>query len=205
MSSNRVDIVVGGGKFGLKAVEFLLAKKRDFIVMDPSDDCEAAKAFKANFVKAKAEDLPKLVEKFKPEWIFPTAPVHVVAEAIKHRFKPWNEKVNEILAGIPMKIVVSVGRGSVVVSYNRDKVCVENCSSPEVCPVTKLKRPCPMFELIKFACEEARVLVSHQLAPGLGAIRGEDFLAVLKEAEKAEKIVVATACKCHGIITALKA
>lgn len=199
-----MDIIVGGGKFGLKAVEFLLAKKRDFLVLDPRDDCEVAKLFRDRFVKAEAEDLQKFVEELKPEWIFPTAPVHVVAEAIKHRFKPWSEKVNEILAGLPMKVVVSVGRGSVVVSYNRDEVCVENCSSPEICPVTKVKRPCPMFELIKFACNEAKVLVSHQLAPGIGAIKGEEFLAVIREAEKAEKIVVATACKCHGVVTAFK-
>lgn len=199
-----MDIVVGGGKFGLKAVEFLRAKKRDFVVLDPSDDCEVAKTFKDNFLKAEAKDLPKLVEKLRPEWIFPTAPIHVVAEAIKHRFKPWNEKVNEILAGIPIKIVVSAGRGSIVVSYNRDEICIENCISPETCPVTKIKRPCPMFELIKFACSEAKVIVSHQLAPGIGAIKGEDFLMVLEEAKKAEKIVVATACKCHGVITALK-
>ncbi|MEM1957758.1 MAG: hypothetical protein QXN27_07060 [Archaeoglobaceae archaeon] len=199
-----MDIVVGGGRFGLKAVEFLLAKKRDFLVLDPSNDCEVAKAFKDKFVKARAEDLPKFAEKFKPDWIFPTAPIHVVAEAIKHRFKPWNEKVNEILAGLPMKVVVSAGKGSVVVSYNRDEICIENCSSPEVCPVTKIKRPCAMFELIKFACNEAKVLVSHQLAPGIGAIKGEEFLALLREAERAERIVVATACKCHGVITALK-
>lgn len=199
-----MDIVVGGGKFGLKAVQFLLAKKRDFVVLDPREDCEVAKAFRENFIKAKAEELPKFVEELKPEWIFPTAPVHVLAEAIKHRFKPWNEKVDEILAGIPIKVVVSVGKGSIVVSYNRDELCVDNCSSPEVCPVTKVKRPCPMFELIKFACREAKVVVSHQLAPGIGAMKGEDFLEVLREAERAEKIVVATACKCHGVITALR-
>ncbi len=199
-----MDIVVGGGRFGFKAVKFLLAKKRDFVVLDPSEDCEVAKTFKDNFVKAKAEDLPKFIEELKPEWIFPTAPIHVVAEAIKHRFKPWNEKVNEILSGLPMKVIVSVGRGSIVLSYNRDDFCVENCSSPEICPVTKIKRPCPMFELIKFACNEARVLISHQLAPGIGAIRGEEFSAILEESKKAKKIVVATACKCHGVITALK-
>lgn len=199
-----MDIIVGGGKFGLKAAEFLLTKKREFLVLDPDEDCDVAKVFKDRFVKAKAEDLSKFVEELEPEWIFPTAPIHVAAEAIKHRFKPWNEKVDEILTGFPVKVIVAAGKGGVVVSYNRDGICIENCSSPDICPVTKIRRPCPMFDLVKFACSEARVLISHQLAPGIGAIKGKEFLGVLEEAKKAEKIVVATACKCHGVVTAFR-
>lgn len=199
-----MDIIVGGGKFGVRAAEYLSAKGRDFVVLDISKDCEAARRYKNKFLQAKVEELPRFAEKIKPDWIFTTAPVHVVAEAIKDRFGPWNDKLNEIMAGFPMKVVVSAGKGSVVVSYNRDSICIENCSAPDICPVTKLKRPCAMFELIKFASPEARVLISYQLAPGIGAIKGEEFLAVVEEAKKAEKIIVATACKCHGVVTALR-
>ncbi|MEM4702614.1 MAG: hypothetical protein QXK77_04195, partial [Archaeoglobaceae archaeon] len=86
---------------------------------------------------------------------------------------------------------------------NRDDTCIQNCSSPEICPVTKIKRPCPMYDLLSFACSEAHILISHQLAPGLGAIRGEDLLEVLEISRKVDKLIVATACKCHGVITAL--
>jgi len=199
-----MNLIVGGGKFGLKAAEYLLRKKKDFIIMDPSDTCIAAIKFKEKFVRAEAKDLERFVRKFDPEWIFPTAPVHVAAEALKDKFRPWNEKVNEILSGIPAKVIVSVGRGSIAVSYNRDEICLENCSSPETCPVTKLKRPCPMYALLRFACPEAKILISHQLSPGIGAIKGKDFASFLEEAKNAEKIVVATACSCHGVITALK-
>ncbi|MCS7119301.1 MAG: hypothetical protein RMH75_05815 [Archaeoglobaceae archaeon] len=198
-----MDIIVGGGKFGLKVVEYMLNKNRDFIVLDPNENCEVAKKFKDKFVKAEAKELTKFVEKLKPEWIFPTAPIHVAAEAFKNQFKTWNEKINEIIAGFPMKVVVSIGKGNLVVSYNRDKLCISNCNSPDFCPVTKIKRPCPMFELVNFACPEAKVLISHQLSPGIGAIKGEDFIEVIKDSKKMEKIVIATACRCHGVLTAL--
>jgi hypothetical protein len=48
------------------------------------------------------------------------------------------------------------------------------------------------------------VLISHQIAPGLGAIRGFDFLETVRRAKEKEKVVLATACDCHAVITALK-
>jgi hypothetical protein len=199
-----MDIVVGGGKFGLKAAEFLLRERRDFIVLDSHPDCEVAKKLGIKIKEAKAEKFVEIAEKLNPEWIFPTVPVHLVAEVIKDYFEPWNEVIDYILSGIPPKLVVSAGMGGIVLSYNRDNICIENCTSPEVCPTTKIKRPCPMFEIISFAYPEAIVIVSHQIAPGLGAIKGFDFLEAVREAKKREKVVLATACSCHGVITALR-
>ena len=199
-----MDLIVGGGRFGLKVAEYLNSKGRDFVVLDPNDECEVAKRFRAKVIKAEAKDLEKFIKEFDPEWVFPTAPIHVAAEALHGKFRPWNEKVNEILSGLPAKVIVSVGRGTIVVSYNRDELCLDNCSSPERCPVTKLKRPCPMYELIRFACPDVKMLISYQLSPGIGAIRGKDLALVLEESKKVEKIVLATACNCHGIITALR-
>ncbi|MDI9646523.1 MAG: NAD-binding protein [Archaeoglobales archaeon] len=199
-----MDIVVGGGRYGARAVEYLMKNKREFLVLEPDLNCEVSRKFGIEVIKGQATDLIELAKKVNPEWIFPTAPVHVAAEVLKKDFEPWIDVVNSILCGIPPKIVVSVGRGSIVVSYNRDGTCLENCISPDICPVTKIKRPCPMFEMIKFASPEAFVLVSHQLVPGLGAIRGKDFQEMVKKAYKDRRIIVATACKCHGVITALK-
>jgi hypothetical protein len=128
----------------------------------------------------------------------------VVAEAVKDYFEPWNEAIDFILSGVPSRLIVSVGKGGIILSYNRDKTCIENCVSPEICPVTKIKRPCPMSEIIRFAYPEAMVLISHQIAPGLGAIRGFDFLETVRRAKEKEKVVLATACDCHAVITALK-
>jgi len=199
-----MDIIVGGGKFGLKAAEYLISRGRDFILLDSNPDCEVSKRLGIKVSDAGAEKLAEIAERVCPEWIFPTASVHVVAEAVKGYFEPWNEVIDCILSGIPPKLVVSVGKGSIVLSYNRDWACIENCTSPEICPITKIKRPCPMSEIILFAYPEAIVLVSHQIAPGLGAIRGVDFLEAVRKAKEKEKVVLATACECHSVITALR-
>ncbi len=211
-----MDLVIGGGKYGCKAVEYLRESNRDFVVVDVNPNCEVVKVFnlkKSDKIKSKGKyfiqgDLSKVLEVLeivKPEFVFPTAPIHIAAELarIKFNLKPWSEEVDRILTGLPMRVVVSCGTGTITVSYNRDSICLENCSSPDVCPVTKLKKPCPMYELIRFAYPNAFVLISQQLKPGLGAILGGDLIEFLKWAEDKDRFVVATSCKCHGVITAL--
>ncbi|MCS7144888.1 MAG: hypothetical protein NZ879_07710 [Archaeoglobaceae archaeon] len=199
-----MDLVIGGGKFGLKAVEYLIERRREFLILDPNPECEVVRVLNVPVLKVGAEKIIEVVEKTNPEWIFPTAPVHVVAEALKDLFEPWDEVIDDLLPKIPSKVVVSVGKGSVVLSYNRDGICIENCNSPEICPVTKLKKDLPMFELIKFAFPKALILISYQIAPGLGAIKGSEFIEVIEKAKKLDKVVVATACNCHGVITGMK-
>jgi 6-phosphogluconate dehydrogenase (decarboxylating) len=50
------------------------------------------------------------------------------------------------------------------------------------------------------------VIRSRQLAPGLGAYRVRDLKELLGKVSEAGKgkWLVATACKCHGIVTALQ-
>ncbi|MBO8180125.1 MAG: hypothetical protein H0Z19_06545 [Archaeoglobus sp.] len=213
-----MDIIVGGGKYGVEAAKFLEKKARSYVVLDRNPDCLAVRELNLQkvesvegikegryFLEGGVEVLPEML-KLEPEYIFPTAHLHVAAEAVRVKFnlKPWNDVVDCIIANLPARVVVSAGRGSVVVSYNRDADCLEKCSAPDVCPVTKLKKPCPMHDLVKFAYPDAIVLISRQLEPGLGAIEGKDFAELMRQAEKRERVVVATACRCHGVITALR-
>jgi hypothetical protein len=212
-----MDIVVGGGKYGVEAAEYLRKNNRAFVIIDRDPECLAAKKLKLkkglegkeNLVVGDLQEVLELVEKLNPEFVFPTAPMHVAAELLKIKFNlnPDYDSVNCILSSLPLKVVVSVGKGSVVVSYNRDKECLPKCSAPDVCPVTKIKKPCPMYELVKFAIPDGLVLISHQLEPGIGALKGDELKELFHWAKKRiegdGKIAVATACKCHGIITAL--
>lgn len=61
-----------------------------------------------------------------------------------------------------------------------------------------------MDELMKFAYPESIILISYQLAPGMGALKGSELLDFLTQVEKKDKFVVATACDCHGFFTALQ-
>jgi hypothetical protein len=214
-----MDIVVGGGKYGLEAVEYLMKHQRDFVVVDVDEDCMVQQKYGFGvidagikpakgrlFVRGGIGEVLKLVEELKPEYVFPTAPIHIAAALLteKYGFEPWNEGVDCILPGLPAKIVVSVTRGSIIVSYNRDGDCLPKCRAPDVCPVTGAKKPAPMYELLRFAAPDGFIIQSHYLEPGLGALKGEDVLNLLIWASERQEAVVGTACRCHGVVTALK-
>lgn len=210
-------IIVGGGKYGCHAIELLRQKGKGFVVVDTDADCLAVKRFKlktAELIDSKGEHfihggLPKvleLIDALKPEYVFPTAPVHIAADLAKIKFEltPWNEAINAILPMLPAVVVLQAGRGKLVVSFNRDHDCVEECAMPEVCPSSRIRKPCTMTELMRFACPEAFLLVSYSMAPGMGALKGSELLEFFSWAKPREKFVVATACDCHGVFTAFR-
>ncbi len=212
-----MDIIVGGGKYGSAAVEYLRINRRGFVLVDKDSKCLAVRQYRlisANQIGTEGEHFREggiakvleLIEQLKPEYVFPTAPIHIAAELAKSRFKlaPWDEIIDCILANLPASVVMNVGRGKLIVSYNRDKNCQEKCDAPEVCPSTHKRKPCTMDTLIKFAHPESMILVSYQLAPGLGALKGNELLEFLTQIENKSKFVVATACGCHGVLTSLK-
>jgi hypothetical protein len=212
-----MDMIVGGGKYGSAAVEYLRRNKRGFVLVDKNPNCLAVKKYKlkpSGHIGTEGEHfreggIPKaleLAEQLKPEYVFPTAPVHIAAEMAKSKFKlaPWEDVIDLILANLPASVVLNVGRGNLIVSYNRDKECLEKCEAPEVCPSTRKRKPCTMDKLMKFAYPESFVLVSYQLAPGMGALKGSELLEFFAQTEKKDKFVVATACGCHGFFSAFK-
>ncbi|MBE8538946.1 hypothetical protein [Geoglobus acetivorans] len=211
-----MDIVFGGGKYGLEAARHLISEGREFVVIDVDENCPVRVNFdlpeyrkgtrKSSFVKGGMRELIDIFFDLQPEYVFPTAPIHVAGAFLMEHlgFEVWYEGVDFALAGIPMKVVVSAGRGSVVVSYNRDRDCIPKCRAPDVCPVTGIKKPAPMYELVRFAVPDGFVIESHYLQPGLGAIRGERLREMVEWAESRENALVATACRCHGVITALR-
>lgn len=212
-----MDIIVGGGKYGCRAVEYLRKSFRGFVLVDTNPNCLATKRFKLkpstpigtkgeHFLEGDIPQVLSLIERLKPEYVFPTAPIHIAAELAKSKFElePWNEVIDCILSNLPSSVVLRSGSGNIVVSYNRDKDCLEQCNAPEVCPVTRKRKPCTMDKLTKFAYPEGIILVSYHLAPGMGALKGSELLEFLSRAEKKDKFVVATACGCHGYFSALK-
>ncbi len=223
-----IDLVFGGGKYGLEAVEYLLSRNRSFIVVDVDSKCLVAKNYdltrvnirdveklkfitekdhsEGYFIEGGVFEALKVIELLKPEHIFPTAPIHLSAALIQEKFKlnPWFEGVDTILSGLPPKVIVSAGRGSVVVTYNRDYECQPNCSAPDRCPVTGILKPAPMYRLLEFAVPKGFILQSHQLKPGIGALKGDEFDLLVKWAYGKKELIVGTACRCHGVVTALK-
>jgi hypothetical protein len=212
-----MNVIVGGGRYGCEAIEFLQQKNKDFAVVDKDPNCLAVKRFRLKasdrmysegeyYIYGGLPEALKLIEKLKPEYVFPTAPIHLAADLarIKFELKPWNEGINTILPKLPEVVVLQAGRGKLVVSFNRDHSCTDKCAMPSVCPSSGIKKPCTMIELMRFASPEAFILISHSMAPGTGALKGAELAEFFKWAKKRKKLIVATACDCHGVFDAFQ-
>lgn len=188
-----------------------------FIVVDTNPDCLAAKKFGLrpasnpnldgeSFVEGDLSAALELVETLKPEYVYPTAPVHIAADLakIKYALEPWPEAIDTVLARLPEVIILHAGKGKLVASFNRDNECVDKCVMPKTCPSSGIRKPCTMIELFKFASPEAFTLISYSMAPGMGALRGNELLDFIKSARLKERFMVVTACDCHGVLDAFK-
>jgi hypothetical protein len=222
----KMDLVIGAEKtHGCDPVAYLKEKKRTFVVVDKNSNSPIIKKHNLQKVdKISGEgkffvqgDVPKalaLLEELKPEHVFATSPVHIVAEFAKTKFKleRWDEAISPILPYLPAGVIFRVGKGELVLSFNRDKDCIKNCEAPEVftqeqlsksCPVGRI-RPCTMDQLMRYACPEGVILFSHSMMPGLGAFKGEEILEFFEWAKNKQKFVVGTSCNCHGVFWGFK-
>jgi hypothetical protein len=144
--------------------------------------------------------------------IVPALPIHLAFEwlrvalnaVIRHRAVRVPDAVKPLLPH------TWDGReGSLLVSY-ADFRCPDDCPEPaDHCTVTGKKRGKPMFELLAdLALPGFRVHVvrSRQLAPGVGGYSVGDLKRLLGRVESGRdsKWLVGTACRCHGVVSALE-
>ncbi len=208
-----MSLIIGGGKYGVYAIDFLQKHGSNFIVVDKNPNCLAVKRYqlkssnspgldKETFVRGDLSSVLTLIETIKPEYIFPTAPVHIAADlaALKYNLEPWPEALDPILTRLPPITVLKAEKGKLVASFNRGYQCVEKCSMPKLCPSSGISKPCTMTELFRFACPEAFILISYSMAPGMGALRGEEVLSFLESVKSKDNFAVATVCDCHGVL-----
>lgn len=204
-----MDLVVGGGRYGERAVRYLTGQERRFIIIDPDPDCRAALAAREAgntcVLEGGLDVALKAFSEYSPEYVFPTAPVHVAAglacESAGFVESPGGIRV--LLDLIPPGLVLSTKDGSVYLSLNREATCIPDCPSPDICPVTGEDRTVPLHEMLRQLLPDAFILESVQLAPGLGALRGSDVAELLGWIEGKERVAVGTACRCHGVLTVL--
>ncbi len=213
-----MDIIIGGGKYGCHAIEYLRQKDRGFIVTDIHANCLAVQRFRLTSLQEKVVsngeffahgDLSKtlqLIYQHKPDYVFPTAPTHIAADMaeIKFKLEPWREAKDSILARLPQSVVLYARNGKIIVSYNQDHECLDHCSMPETCPTSKTTKPCTMTRLMRYASPEAFILISHSMAPGMGALKGPELEEFFSWAKNRDRFVVGTACDCHGVFSAFK-
>ena len=210
----RVYWILGAGRFGRLAVERLLARLEppQLVVVDQNPDklllladrpLELVNEDVLDFLRASLEE--------GPDWIVPAVPIHVAFLWLAAELGGVGQV--EMLP-VPIAVDAQVpnpwrdGKGGLYTSVATFR-CPDNCSEPrDRCTATGLRRSEDLFALlarIRVPGCVPLVVRSHQLAAGVGGYRPSALRRLLRGAEAAtESALVATACRCHGVIHALR-
>jgi hypothetical protein len=208
-------LILGAGKFGRLALERLARQDADasFVVVDRDPRALAVRAGGANREEVESEAITFLVQHLgggaRWDWIIPMVPVHVAFHWLMAgplSGSDWRPvAVPEILA----QLVPETWRGpdgELYLSRARH-LCPDDCAEPEVCPVTGESRELPLYrELasLNLAGYEMKVIPSQQLAPGVGGYPPGRLLDLARDMGALRgRVLIATACGCHGVVHGL--
>jgi hypothetical protein len=213
---NKAIIIIGAGHFGQRAAALLNSARHTSLWIV---DRDVTKLKKIGNIGAKriAEDgvhfLAKHFSHLAPStFIIPAVPVHLAFEWLRTYInqKGAIEQL-PVPKGFALRLphICDGSEGSLLASY-ADFRCPEDCPEPaNRCTVTGKKRGTPLYQLLTQLEPRGfrvHVIRSRQLAPGVGGYRVKDLkelLGKILEGRKG-KWLVGTACKCHGVITALQ-
>lgn len=208
-------VIIGAGHFGNRAAR-LLSRRVDASMIVVDIQAKQLDALSDLAVRRILRDgVQFLADNFshlKPATtIVPALPIHLAFEWLKAYYRgQYLFKTVELPRGAISSLPqVWHGKdGSCLVSY-ADFLCPDDCPEPIHCTVTDERREQPMYELLgNLALPDFRVHVirSHQLAPGLGGYTVQDLRKAKARImqEKGGNWVLATACSCHGVVTAFQ-
>ncbi len=211
-------LILGAGTFGRLALRRLPGEDREarLLVVDRRAAAlaearrlgvQGAEMFEADVIAYLAKHLEK---GFAWDWLIPAIPVHVAcAWLLAGPLAGGGWEPAEVPGSLEQLAPLAIrGRqGELYLSRARHR-CPDDCAEPLICPVTGEERGRPLFEEIAEASRpELPILVvaSRQLAPGVG---GYSPLRLLELAETVAAmygpLLVATACRCHGVVHGLR-
>ena len=210
MKSSENIWILGGGRFGQQAAETILnhnpSAKLTIVDLHPSLHLpDNSNIIKENAISWLYKNLTPTAAVDK---IIPAIPLHLAAEWIKRKLSVGNISVeaveldNSYLQGLPHPI--RHGISQVSISY-ADFLCPPHCSEPELCTFTKKPRPTPLYELLlahDFHPLTSCIIRSRQFGAGVGGFYPKDLWNIYGKVKLLSdaSLLLATACKCHGII-----
>jgi hypothetical protein len=211
-------LILGAGKFGRLALIRLARQEpgASFVVVDQSPVAlAAARALDSPpFEGVESEAISFLGQRLAGngswDWLIPMVPVHV-AFAWLSRTAPEGSGWQAVAVPESLRHLVPVAtrgpQGEWYLSRARH-LCPDDCPEPDsICPVSGEARDLPLYrELASLEVPGYQVIVipSRQLAPGVGGYTPRDLLDVARDlAGMPGPILVATACRCHGVVHGL--
>ena len=207
-------LVIGAGKFGVRAVERLSKDKGPelWVVDKDVDALEAIKPLCPKVIEADGvEFLARHPELFAQRvTIVPAIPVHLAFRWFYETYSgPGKAQIIEIpdhlLPSLPF--VLKGNDGTVYLSH-ADFLCPDDCPEPIRCTVTGEARK-PLYEIIPGARTDELGLVlirSRQMAPGVGGYPINELSRLRQTIEEkgSGKWIIATSCRCHASLSALE-
>jgi len=210
-SSTESIWVIGGGKFGRRAVRLLhkATPSAEIIVVDH----ELIPDLPPDIEVVCGEGVEWLAEQCVSDSlvtkIIPVIPVHLAAEWLKMKLASdggvlSSEEIPEnLLQQLPHPIRV---RPDKIVISHADFICPENCSEPDtLCSYTQQLRPPPLYTILEtmdWGDLTPIIIRSRQFAAGVGGFYLKDLWNLLIRAKSLPEVplLIGTACKCHGVL-----
>jgi hypothetical protein len=209
-------LILGAGKFGRLALERLARQDREAACWVVDRDPAALAAARAetragHFIEQDAVAfLQGHLAKYPWDWLIPMVPVHVAhayLAADPRVAREWQAAEVPETVGAGVKTARRGPRGELFLSRAAHR-CPDDCEAGPVCAVSGESRETPLYEeLAALALPgfHLKVVASRQLAPGVGGYPPGELLALARTLTGCRTgVLIATACRCHGVVHGLK-
>ena len=206
--------ILGAGHFGSLAAKRIAERKKgcNLLVVDHREDAlDDLPGEPLRIIKQDAVEFLSFRHGTGNEWIIPAIPEHVAFSWLSQQLtKEGTVTPLAAPSALDQQIPNPMrGKGGVLYTSFATFRCPDDCDEPEeMCSVTGELRETDLYELIqriKVHGYKTLVIRSHQLAPGVGGYQLSTLWQLLDAARSTEQnIIVSTACRCHGVINALR-
>lgn len=204
--------IIGGGRFGLKSVKRLLQGKEPHKITIVERDRSRCQAYHPLPVACICQEgVAFLAETFSKmadtDWIVPMVPIHLAFEWMKQVLRGELKLTPRMIPEEMVQRFPNPVRGGIGKLYSSlaDFRCPDNCSEPaSICTYRQQPRPYRLYQRMEAEQENgvsAVVIRSRQILPGIGGYQRNDLKAALDRVKNGSApILLATACKCHGVM-----
>jgi hypothetical protein len=207
--------IIGAGKFGIQAAKQMSQKEQSYSITLVDLDETALERAKCLGCDVIARDGSQFLNEHLargrgPDWIIPALPVHLAFEWCalkmgKEKLAPFvlPKEMDDFLPN-PMR-----GADTQIYVSHANFICPPNCNEPDDrCTKTRKPRKEDMFALlvrINIQGITPFVIQSSQLGPGVGGYRPTILFDLLDRLSLHKgPCFVATACRCHGVMSGVQ-